>query len=151
MAEATRRLHTLTGLPASGNCAGARGHCHCAAGILGSAKPTLPHSTGMEPGRRGGGSHTKTGHGSLPAVSIRRIPTLGRTELLAVCCVYSNTAGGSFKTEKLKNKTGGSPTTELFGESFLQFFHCQSQLRAVCYGEVTREEEDKHVHARKLK
>lgn len=57
--------------------------------------------------------------------------------MLAVCCVYSYTADGSFRTEKLK--TGGSPTTKLFSESFLQFFHCQSQLRDVCYGEVTRE------------
>jgi len=67
-----------------------------------------------------------------------------------VCIVYSYTADGSFKTEKLKNKTGGSPTSELFGKSFLQFFYCQSQLSVVCYGEAAREIEDKHVHARKL-
>lgn len=46
-------------------------------------------------------------------------------------------ADGSFKTEKLK--TGGSPTTKLFSESFLQFFHCQSQLKDVRYRGVTRE------------
>lgn len=65
------------------------------------------------------------------------ILTLGWLSVLAACCVYTYTADGSFKTEKLK--TGGSPTTKLFSESFLQFFHCQSQLRDVCYGEVTCE------------
>lgn len=73
----------------------------------------------------------------LPAVCIRWILTLGWLSLLAVCCVYSYTADGSFKTEKLK--TGGSLTTKLFSESFLQFFHCQSQLKDISYGEVTHE------------
>lgn len=67
-----------------------------------------------------------------------------------VCNVYSYAADGSFKTEKLKNKTGGRPTNELSGKSFLQFFYCQSQLSVVYYGEAAREIEDKHVRARKL-
>lgn len=108
---------------------------HC--GKVWSAKWALSSSTGSEPGRRGGGSNIKTGHGALPAACIRWILTLGWLSLLAVCCVYSYTADGSFKTERLK--TGGSSTTKLFSESFLQFFHCQSQLRDVCYGQVTRE------------
>lgn len=56
-----------------------------------------------------------------------------------VCIVYSYRADGSFKTEKLTNKTGGRPTSEHFGKSFLQFFYCESQLSAVCYGEAAHE------------
>lgn len=67
-----------------------------------------------------------------------------------VCYVYSYTAAGSFKTEKLRNKTGGRPTSELFGESFLQFFYCQSQLRTVCYGQAARERGDQHVHTKNV-
>lgn len=68
-----------------------------------------------------------------------------------VCYVYSYTAAGSFKTEKLRNKTGGRPTSELFGESFLQFFYCQFQLRAVCYGQVAHETGDQKYQKTSVK
>ena len=149
-AEVTHQLCIFMGLSASSNFTSAGGHCHHAVGSLCSAKLTLPNCTGSEPGRRAGCSNTKTGHRSPPAVCIRWILSFRWLSLLAVCCVYSYTADGSFKTEKLKNITGDSPTSALFGESFLQFFHCQSQLRDVCYGEDTHEKDDKHMHAREL-
>lgn len=107
---------------------------HC--GKFWSAELTV-QSYRLRAWKKKGGSNRKTGHWVLPGVCIRWILTLGWLSLLAVCCVHSYTADGSFKTEELK--TGGSPTTKLFSESFLQFFHCQSQLRDVCYGEVTCE------------
>lgn len=75
-AEGTHQLHILVGLSASSNSACAGGHRHHAAGSVWSAKLTLPISTGLELGRRGGGSNTQMGHKSLPAVCVRWILTL---------------------------------------------------------------------------